>query len=32
MDMNKWDWIKAIVGAILFVPIWYAMMVILMAL
>jgi hypothetical protein len=32
MNMNKWDWIKAIVGIVIFVPVWYAMMVIIMAL
>ena len=31
MNMNKWEWIKAIVGVIIFVPVWYAMMVIIMA-
>lgn len=30
--MNKWEWIKAIVGVIIFVPVWYAVMVIIMAL
>jgi hypothetical protein len=30
--MTKLDWVKTIVGVIVFVPIWYAMMVIIMVL
>jgi hypothetical protein len=30
--MSKMDWLKAIVGTLIFLPIWYAMMVIIMAL
>jgi hypothetical protein len=32
MNMSKMEWVKAILGALIFLPIWYAMMVIIMAL
>jgi hypothetical protein len=30
--MNKMEWVKAIIGTLIFLPIWYAVMVIIMAL
>jgi hypothetical protein len=30
--MTKLDWVKTILGVIVFVPVWYAMMVIIMVL